>query len=321
VDQWAPFVSRLTRSRFRRVYLSGSSAKMLSKEIPSEMRGRSISVEIFPPSFRELLTFRKTALVYNTPEARGLVRQAFSDYLLWGSYPETIFQPPFMRRKILQEYIDVLLFRDIIERNKAPNPELVRALSRILIAQSANLYTINKLHARLSSLGVRTGKENVSSVISWFEDAYFLFSVPIFDPSISKQLANPRKIYCLDNGLLTLGGAGFSRNRGQLFENLVFLNLRRRQINPSYLQTAAGLKVDFVYGCTNGSYQLIQVCESLSAEETRKRELRALRAAMEELALREATVITLDENELIEENGRTIRVVPAWRYLLEQPAL
>jgi hypothetical protein len=159
----------------------------------------------------------------------------------------------------------------------------------------------------------------VSDYLEWFEDAYFLFTVRIFDPSLARSNTNPKKVYCVDHALVTSVSSGILVNSGHLLENLVFTALRRLHPEIYYYKTKTGREVDFIVPTRGRSKMLLQVCESLAEPQTRKRETAALSEAIAELSLSTGTIVTRNENERIEAGSGTIEVVPAWRFLLELP--
>lgn len=325
---WEPFVDRLLRTEQCEVYLTGSSARMLSREIATQMRGRALTWELFPFSFREFLDAK--GIEGEGPlstKKQLLVRKDFEEYWETGGFPEVIFLDRHLRIKTHQEYFHAILFRDLIERYDVSHPKAVSDLAHWLADNTASLYTINKLTGYLKSLGHKVPKTTVSEYLAWFEDAFFLFSVRLFDASLSRSLANPKKIYCIDHALVTSVSSGILLNSGHLFENLVFMALRRMHSDIYYYRTKSGREVDFVVpdfaadragGSPRESRKAVfQTCESLADAQTRKREIAALNEAMDELKLNSGTVITRHEEDQIEIGGKRISVVPAWRFLLD----
>lgn len=327
VDGWEPFVDRLMRTENCEVYLTGSSARMLSKEIATQMRGRALSWEMFPFSFREYLDAK--GVEGDGPlstKKQLLIRKAFEQYWETGGFPEVVGLDRHLRIKTHQEYFQVILFRDLIERHDVSHPKAVSDLAHWLADNTASLYSINKLTGYLKSLGHKVHKTAVSEYLEWFEDAYFLFSVRIFDASLSRSQANPKKIYCIDHALVTSVSSGILINSGHHFENLVFVALRRLHPDIYYYRTRSGREVDFIIPDFAGASEtgsarkpqkaLLQACESLADPQTRKRELAALAEAMKELKLKTSTIVTRNEEDQIEVDGKHITVMPAWRFLL-----
>lgn len=320
VSGWEPFVDRLMRSEQCAVYLTGSSAQMLSREIATQMRGRALSWEIFPFSFREFLDSKGVASAGPfSAKNRLLVQQAFAHYWQTGGFPEVAGLERTLRIRIHQEYFNAMLFRDLVERHDIAHPRAVSDLAHWLADNTAALYSVNRLTGYLQSLGHKAPKAAVADYLRWFEDAYIFFSVRIFDASLARANTNPKKVYCIDHALVTSVSTGILVNSGHLLENLVFTALRRITPEIFYYRSKGGREVDFVIRSSDRSQRLIQVCESLAEPTTRKREIAALSEAMAELNLPLGTIVTREEEEEIAVAAGTIRVVPAWRFLLELP--
>ena len=318
VPGWEPFVDRLMRTEKCTVHVTGSSARLLSREIATQMRGRALSWEIFPFSFREFLDFRGIdAAGPLSTRRRLLVRKAFDEYWERGGFPEVAGLDRALRIRIHQEYWGAMLFRDLVERHDVAHPRAVSDLAHRLVDAAASLYSVNRLTAYLHSLGHRAPKSAVADYVEWFEDAFFLFTVRVFDASLTRAHANPKKIYCIDHALARSVGSGVLVNAAHLLENLVFTALRRRTPEIRYFKGANGREVDFAARMPDGSRLLVQVCESLAEPRTRKREVTALRRAMDELGLRAGTIVTRGEEETIPAGAGAIDVVPAWRFLLD----
>jgi predicted AAA+ superfamily ATPase len=320
VPGWEPFVDRLMRTEKCEVYLTGSSAGMLSKEIATQMRGRALSWEIFPFSFREFLDWKgiEAAGALSTKK-RLLVQKAFADYWETGGFPEVAGLVRNLRIKTHQEYFHAILFRDLVERHDVSHPKAVTDLARWLVDHTASLYSINSLTGYLQSLGHKTPKSSVSEYLEWFQDAYFFFSVRIFDASLARSNTNPKKVYCIDHALVTSVASGILINSGHLLENLVFAALRRLHAEIYYYKTRNGREVDFIVPVRSRAPLLVQACSSLAEPQTRKRETLALSEAMTELGLKTGTIVTRNESESIDVGAGTIEVVPAWRFLLDLP--
>jgi len=320
VAGWEPFVDRLMRTEQCEVYLTGSSAQMLSKEIATQMRGRALSWEVFPFSFREYLVYKEIEGIGPlSTKKRLLVQKAFEEYWETGGFPEVAGLDRHLRIKIHQEYFHAVLFRDLVERHDVSHPKAVTDLAHWLVDNTASLYSINSLTGYLKALGHKAPKSAVSDYLEWFEDAYFLFTVRIFDASLARSKTNPKKIYCVDHALVTSVSSGILVNSGHLLENLVFTALRRVSPDIYYCKTKGGLEVDFIAKMRNRSRLLVQVCESIHEAQTRRREVTALSEAMAELGLKSGTIVTRNEEDQIEVAAGKIEVVPIWRFLLNLP--
>jgi predicted AAA+ superfamily ATPase len=320
IKGWEPFVDRLMRTEKCQVYLTGSSAHMLSREIATQMRGRAMSWELFPFSFTEFLDYKGIDRAGDLSTKKQLtIRKAFDEYWRTGGFPEVVGLEQHMRIKTHQEYFHAVLFRDLVERHDVSHPKAVIDLAHRLVDNTASLYSVNSLTGYLKSLGHKVPKSAVSDYLEWFEDAYFLFTVRIFDASLARSQTNPKKIYCVDHSLVTSVASGILVNSGHLLENLVFTAMRRISPRIFYVKTKSGTEVDFIALLPDRSRLLVQVCESVADPQTKKREVAAMSQAMAQLGLNTGTIVTRHEHEQIEAEGGTIAIVPAWRFLLTMP--
>ena len=311
VPGWEPFVDRLMRTEKCEVYITGSSARM---------RGRALSWELFPFSFREFLDYKQIDVTgHLSTKKRLLVQKGFEEYWETGGFPEVVGLDRHLRIKIHQEYFHAVLFRDLVERHDISHPKAVKDLALRLIDNTASLYSINSLTGYLKSLGHKAPKYAVSEYLEWFEDAYFLFTVRIFDASLARSKTNPKKIYCVDHAMVTSVASGILVNTEHLLENLVFRALRHVTPDIWYCKIKGGMEVDFLAQLKDRSRMLVQVCESMVEPQTRKRELAALTEAMAEYGLKSGTVVTRNEEDQIKVDAGKIEVVPAWRFLLNLP--
>jgi hypothetical protein len=317
---WEPFVDRLIRTEKCQVYLTGSSARMLSREIATQMRGRALSWELFPFSFREFLAWKgiEAGRDLSTKE-RLLVQKAFEEYSQTGGFPEVAGMPASLRIRTHQEYFHAILLRDLVERHDVSHPRAVTDLAHRLVESVASLYSVNRLTGYLKSLGHPVPKSSVADYLAWLEDAYFLFTVRLYDPSLARSNANPKKIYCVDHALVRSVSSGILANDGHLLENMVFTGLRRSGPPIHYYRTRTGREVDFIVLPRGRSRMLVQVCDSLADPAVRKRELGALAEAMKELGLKSGTLVTRGESGRVRAASGFVTVVPVWRFLLDLP--
>lgn len=316
---WEMFTERLLRIERMEVYLSGSSARLLSKEIGTAMRGRALTWELFPFSFEEFLDARGVGVDLRGQQARLRVRKAFQDYWICGGFPEVMDEDERIRVMIHQEYFKTMIFRDVVDRNDALHPRAVRDLSYRLLNSSASMYTINALTHYLKSIGHKASKSFVGDVLEWLEDAFALFTVKLFDASLNRQNVNPKKIYGIDHAMIRSCSTGILVNSGHLLENMVFVDARRRGYAVHYYKTHHGREVDFCW-MDGRQMHFVQVAERIpEGSETRARELTALRDALQEHPRALAVLVTLDEDEIIHAKEGDIRIVPIWKYLIERP--
>ena len=317
IANWEYYIERILRTENCEIYITGSSANMLSKEIATQMRGRSLAWELFPFSFKEFLDHN--GIEYNSPlttHQKIILQNSFDKYWLTGGYPEVIHTSEVQRVKIHQGYYNAMIYRDLIERYQISNPQLVTDLAHKLIDNVSSLYSVNKLTDYLKAIGHKVSKQTVSQCIEWFEDAYFLFPVGIFDASVTKRKVNPHKIYCIDHSLIKSITANILINSGHLLENLVYIFLRRLQSEIYYYKTKNGREVDFLLPAAQSGKVILQVSETLLDPLTKKREVSALDLAMKELKQSKSIIVTRKEEETIKTDNGTISVIPAWKFLL-----
>jgi len=318
IQGWEAFVDRMLRTENCEIYITGSSAKMLSKEIASQMRGRALSWELFPFSFSEYLWHCKIGNhLPASSQQRHRVENAFGNFYEQGGFPEVVGVDRHLRIKIHQEYVNSILFRDLIERYDISHPRAVVDLARRLMENISSLYTLNGLSNYLKSIGHKAPKNAVADYLTWFEDAYFLFTVRLFSASYGKSNANPKKIYSIDHALIRSVTSGILVKSGHLLENIVYIALRRKNNDIYYYKTATNQEIDFLVQDQQQKIKLIQVCETLANPRTRQRETHSLENAMNELGLSDALIITREESEQLTVKNGKITVIPVWKFLLE----
>lgn len=283
-EGWPQVIRRFFDSKKVQIYLTGSSAKLLSKEIATSLRGRSISVEIFPFSFAEYLIAQQIDF------PKGILSQAQQDlkqqhllqYLETGGFPEVVSLDINDRFRILQDYVDVVIFRDIIERYHITNITLIKYLIKTLLSHSGRGFSITKFHHDLKSQGFNVGRATIYEYLTYIEDAYLAFTVPLYSESVRKTQTNPKKIYAVDTGLIQACTMSLSKNWGRMFENLIYLDLRRRGDDIYFYLTKERYEIDFFTRTTSGELCLYQVCWD-DNDMAKAREMRALTAAQKEL--------------------------------------
>ncbi len=326
VEGWARFARRILDTENVKLFVTGSSAKLLSSEVATEFRGRGCSTELLPLSFREFLIFRDVTPAESVPGARvrSTLEAALVEYLRTGGFPAVQTLDENRCVQVLQDYVELVLLRDIIERHGISNAHAARSFALTLLQQAGGRMSVHKTHNDLRSRGVNIGKDTLYSLLDHFTDAFLLFTVSLFSRSLRVRQSNLRKIYAVDPGLAYSIAPAGSANLGARLENAVYLELRRRSVilrqgSISYYMTDYGHEVDFVIGDSDmgTANRLVQVCTGISEEPTRAREVRALSEAMNKMDLSEAEIVTMNESEEIETERGLIRVIPAWAWLLD----
>jgi len=320
IENWEIFIRRLIDTEKNRVYITGSSSKLLSTEIATGLRGRSLTTEIFPFNFIEFLKYHK---IFNSPptsfssNTSSLLRKAFSDYFDKGGFPEIQNIDRNYKIEILQGYINSVLLKDIIERYSVSNILVLKHLVRIIIASTGQQFSVNKFFNTMKSMSIKCTKNTLYKYLDYLVDAYLFYPVPIHTRSEKVRMVNPPKIYTIDTGLINAMSFRNSRNRGYLLENMVFMYLRQKRYTIEFVRTKDNFETDFyAKHPVTGNILLVQVCFDLTEEKTFNREIRGLRSAMTELSIEKGTIITWDDEKTIDKN---IKVIPAWKWMLRDP--
>jgi predicted AAA+ superfamily ATPase len=283
VGGWETFARRLLETERIDLFLSGSSARLLSKEVATSMRGRAMEALVHPFSFREYLRYfgrEPQRPVSQLPKStRSALEKDLRTYLSRGGFPESLGAAARDRFELLRSYVDTTLLRDVIERHAVSNPVALRWMVRHLLANPAGSFSVNKFHGDLHSQNIAVAKDTLHAYLSHLEDAFLIRVVSMSSGSERQRMVNPRKAYPIDMGLIPVFDPTGRANLGHTLETAVLLELERQGAQRSYLRTADGLEVDFLVRYPEGGEELIQVCADLDAQVTREREIRALLAA------------------------------------------
>ncbi|MBI2920019.1 MAG: ATP-binding protein [Planctomycetes bacterium] len=322
VPGWERFVRRVIDSEKVEIAVSGSSARMLSREVHSSLRGRGLPTVIRPFSFREFLRHRgeepeKEARRWTSAE-RSWVEKRFREFLVEGGFPETQRLAPALRLELLQGYVDTVLFRDVVERYAVSQVAALRWLVRMCLRNPAGSFSVHRLHQDLKSQGHGTAKDAVHAMFDHLTDAFLISAVPLATESERRRNSNPRKIYPADPGFIRAFDASGRANTGHALETVVLNELERRGAETSYVTTSDGFEVDFLARRPAAGEELIQVCADPTAPETRTRELRALAEAAKEHPRATRSLLVLDRDALLRQPAPGVHVEPAYEWLLSR---
>lgn len=314
---WELWVNSLHRRGYN-LLITGSNAKLLSRELATHLTGRHISVELFPFSFREYLR----AIGFNvkadyTEEERGMVLNHLTKYIEVGGFPEVVVKG--YDYTYLQTLFDSIILKDVVQRYKVRYADELYNLARFLVSSYSNEVSYTKLKNTLNLGSVHT----VQNYVKYLEDTYLVFHLDRFSFKQREQVKSPKKMYVLDNGLINALAFGFSENTGNLMENTVAVELLRRKSGSSsrmelyYWKDQQQREVDFVVKEGPDISYLIQVCYNVDDQKTKEREVKSLVRAAGELNCNDLLIITWDEEGEEEFKGSRIRFVPLWKWLLE----
>lgn len=280
---WELFVRRLLDTENIELFVSGSSAKLLSREVATSMRGRALEAVVTPFSFREALRHAGREPVKPatrlTKAEHSQLAHALVEYLSVGGFPEAQGLDARSRLELLRNYVDVVLLRDVVERHNLSQPQILRWLVQQLLGNAAGAFSIHKFFSDLRSRGTAVGKDTLHQMLAHLEDAFLLSTVGLATDSVRRRQVNPRKVYPEDNGLMALFDTSGKPDAGHALETAVLHELLRRGAAVDYVVTPGGFEVDFCARWPEGRTWLVQVCADLSNAATLAREVRALQDA------------------------------------------
>lgn len=313
IEGWEKFIRRIYDSFTKKIFITGSSAKLLSKEIATSLRGRTISYELFPLSFKEYLKFKKIEIETNTTRGEAKLIKEFKNFLKRGGFPETVFMEDEIRRKTLRSYLDVMTYRDIIKRYEIKNINALNHFIKKIISNPAGEISLNKIYNEMKSLGMKISKDSIYEYNKYLEDAFMVFFIKNYSESLVKQ--NIKKFYPIDSGLAMNNIVTLSEEFGKLLELICFIELKRREKEVYYFLD--GKECDFVVKEKNKIVEAIQVTKSLKNDKTRQREINGILSAMKRFNLKKGLILTYDEFEEFEVDKKKIYIRPIWKWLLE----
>ena len=311
VPAWETFLRRLQDTEDAHLFVTGSSSHLLSREIATGLRGRSVSFEVFPLSFAEFLHFRGLKHEPYSRASEGCMAAALEDYLQTGGLPEVVLADEALRPRILKEYVDLVFYKDLVERYGVANPQLLRLLLRHCLGHPSSLFNVHKLYQAFRSQGLMLSKDTLYRYVSHLEESFVLFLLPVAERSLRKQAVNPKKLHAVDWALAEPFVALPQLDVGKKLETAIFLHWRRRREDLGYL--AGDGEVDLVVN-RDRPEQLINVAWSVSRAETWQRETAALEAAAARFPRAARVLVAHEHTKRPAPAG--IQIVDAWRYLL-----
>lgn len=295
------------------MFATGSSASLLGAEYATLLTGRNLTSTIYPLSFKEILDFsgiQASRIHLISGDTRNRINKLLLEYLTEGGFPEVIFHKHNLKRRLLNQYFSDIINKDIVNRHGC-QPTRIKDLAGYLMT---NISALTSFRALRTTFGY--GLNLISEYLGYLEDAFLIFQLYFFDYSMKRQIANPRKVYAVDNGLRNAVAFKFSQDTGRLMENAVFMELKRRNKEVYYWKDKRGREVDFLLRQGLKIENAIQVCADPEDEKTNKREINALIAAMAYFDLKESIIITMDLAKQLSIEGRVINYVPLFEWLL-----
>ncbi|MCM2358344.1 MAG: ATP-binding protein [Geobacteraceae bacterium] len=310
VSGWERWVRRLCDTEDVEVFVTGSSSHLLTRDLATALRGRSITLEVFPLSFREYLAFRQIEIVLHSADNESLIRHELESYLFCGGFPEIVLADETLRPLILEEYSSLMLYRDVVERYGVRNEKLMRELLRHCFRNTGSLLNVSKLHRDLTSQGITVSKNTLFDYLGYLEDAFLVFLLPKREASLRKQEHNPKKLHVIDTGLIAAFQAFPNRDLGHKLETVVFLENRRKRKDLFYY--ANGSEVDL---CDAEGKLFVNTCWSLADPETLRREKAAMEFGVNQWPDADGRLLFHEYAPGLEQSAPG--VLAAWRYLLQ----
>lgn len=321
IEGWEKFV-RSIYDEFKgkiKIFVSGSNASLLSKDYGSLLTGRHLSKTLIPLSFKEFLNFKKCQYKkIPTEKERAIIKKFLEEYLIYGGFPEVVLSEN--KEQLLSQLFNDILSRDILSRN-IRKEDILEEFAYYLAGNISSLLSFTKMADYFKSRGIKISVSTLESYFNLIKNSFLFFDHFIFSYKIKNRFQNPRKIYCIDNGIFNFIGLKFSKDYGKMYENAVFLKLKKIEfdnhlISIFYWKNILHEEVDFVINEGLKVKQLVQVCYDLENLATKKREIKALLKASEELKCSDLIVISRDYEKEEKINNKNIKFIPLWKWLL-----
>lgn len=311
IPGWEKAIRKLREMEKFTIVITGSSSTLLSQELSSRLTGRHRSFTVYPLSFREFLQFRgrdytqsKDIMIHHT----ALLKE-WHHFLRLGGFPEIVATEDLA---LLKQYVFDIIQKDIVRRNDIRDKSALEKLLIYLYSNTSNIFSV-----RAIAKAFQLSPAVVSQYLQYFQESFLVVELPRFSFSLKTQQHSLKKIYALDTGMVQVTGFAFSQNQGKLLENAVCIELHRRGHDIYYYKTAHTTEVDFLVYEHQAPSTLIQVSWSLRDPKTKQREVTALLQAMNELHLTRGLILTDEEEEEIEMDGKFIQVKPVYQWMLE----
>ncbi|MBL7147819.1 MAG: ATP-binding protein [Nanoarchaeota archaeon] len=317
IEYWEKFVRTLHELKEAKLFISGSTSKIISNKLGSLLTGRHLDIFVLPFSFKEFLSFKNIKIgdELSIISQKKEIKRGLLEYFKFGGFPEVVLSDN--KNEILINYFSDILNKDIVEKYKIKEIAKLKSIARFYLSNIGSLVSFNKVGRWL--------EENVSTVSRfsyYFEEVYLLYFLKRFSFKVKDQEKSQRKVYAFDVGLANALGFKFSTNKGKVYENLVLLNLlngknKNLDLEFFYWQDIHQYEVDFLIKEKTKIKQLIQVCYDIEEPKTKEREIRSLLKASKELRCNNLLIITEDYEKEERINNKKIKYIPLWKWLLE----
>ena len=297
VPQWEIFIRQL-HDQGKKIFITGSNASLLSKELGTRLTGRYISHELFPFNYPEFLVFKKKKDSVS----------AIESYIKMGGFPEYLKSKNI---ETLQYLLRDILYRDIAIRYSIKNTKILFDIALYLISNVGKEFTFNSLRKTFEVGSANT----ISDYLHWMEESYLFFYVSKFSYSKKNSSVNPRKVYGIDTGMIQANSHSYTKDKGRLLENLVFLHLRQNQLDIFYYKEKK--ECDFVVFRDKKIVQAIQVCEEVNTDNF-QRETEGLLEALEFFNLKKGIIVTKNQRDTLKIGKMTLELLPINEFILDK---
>lgn len=314
LDNWQLFVNRLHRMGFN-LFITGSNATLLSKELATHLTGRHLTIELFPLSFREYLTSVNFKEDIGTTKGVSIIKKELTNYLENGGFPEIVIEKE-NAKFYLRELYTRIVERDIIQRYNISYKKTFREIALTLLSNPSKLISYNKLKNQFN-LG---SDHTIKNYLNYLEEAYVFFFISKYSFKPVEIEKSQKKIYSIDTGIISNLSLKNSLDFGAIYENAVALELlRQKSFNPRleiyYWKNQLQEEVDFIIKEETKIKQLIQVSYNLNELNTKKRELKALLKAAKELKCTNLIIINKEIKKEEKIQSKKIKIIPLHEWL------
>lgn len=316
VEGWEKFIGRIYASISQHVFITGSNAKLLSKEIATALRGRTITFEVYPLSFAEYIGVLSPGLNPYSSVDKATIVNLFDRFMHQGGFPELVRQEGELKDKVLQEYFNVMVLRDLIERYQISNSSTLKYFCKRVIGSSGGEFSVNKIYNELKSQGYQVGKDTLYLYQSYVEAIYLNRFINKYSHSVVKAESSQKKCYVVDQGMGAALDYKLSQDKGRLLETTVALELLKQGKQIAYQQN--GSECDFVVIEKGKVTTAIQVAADLADAKMKEREIKGLVQACLKFGLSSGTILTFDQAEQLEHEGIRVNITPAWQFFLNR---
>ncbi len=314
IEGWEKFVRRMFDTVSKKIFITGSNAKLLSTEIATSLRGRTITYTVLPLSLKEYLSFKNIEISFFNTQKKAKLLSHISEFIMNGGFPEVIDFDSETRLRVLQSYFNTMIYRDIIERYRISDALTLKFFIKKIFASVGKPLSINKIYNDIKSQGYKISNNTLYDYEDYCRTIFLTVAIPKFDFSEIKQAKSEKKTYSIDSGLLNAIEFSFSQNIGKQFENVVLLEFLKAEKEVFYYKDI--YECDFILKEQN-TFKAIQVTYHMEKDETRERELKSLAVTCQKLGLTEGTIITFDQKEEFIYKEILIKVLPFYEMFLK----